>query len=63
MWILRSGDTYVGKSVADENPNPTELRCARLLRVICAVTGYVHYVEAILDAAAASQERKDGKNG
>ena len=52
------------KALLMKNPNPTEYEVPRLLRVICAVVRvYVHYVEAILDAAAASQERKDGKNG
>ena len=48
------------KALLMENPNPTEYEVREAIAGnLCRCTGYVHYVEAILDAAAASQERKD----
>ena len=43
-----------------EIPTQPNLKCAKLLQVICATHRLVHYVQAIHIAAAANQERKDG---
>ncbi|NLX90192.1 MAG: (2Fe-2S)-binding protein [Firmicutes bacterium] len=49
------------KALLMRNPNPTELEVREAIAGnLCRCTGYVHYVQAILDAAAANQERKDG---
>lgn len=42
------------KALLQKNPNPTELEVREAIAGnLCRCTGYVHYVEAILDAAAA----------
>ncbi len=51
------------KALLMKNPNPTEHEVREAIAGnLCRCTGYVHYVDAILDAAAANQERKDVQN-
>ena len=61
-WAFQCGYCTPGmvmsaKALLDKNPNPTELEVREAIEGnLCRCTGYVKYVEAILDAAREMRE-------